>query len=192
MVWCEVKLRRALVLLGSLGSLGCAADLGVGGGAMPTTGHAVGFGRLAASTKPISTPMNERDLMVGLALEGRGEQDVGSRFNLGALAGWALPPDAIFNHFSGELLGEIGTPLRMTLIEEGAFYFGVTGALPFPLQKQRQVSNINQSTWILKRRFDLVPFVRVLEHYEKDRPFWDGFEISGGLALRYRVASDLF
>jgi hypothetical protein len=179
-------------LLGSLGALGCAADLGVGGGAMPSTGHAVGFGRLAASTKPLSTPMNEKDLMVGLALEGRGEQDVGSRFNLGATAGWALPADAIFNHFSFEAQLEGGTPLRMTLFEDGAFYLGASAALPFPLQKQRLVSNINQSTWILKRRFDLVPFVRVLEHYEKDRPFWDGFEISGGLALRYRVVSDLF
>jgi hypothetical protein len=165
--------------------------MGAGGGAMTKTGHAVAFGRLAASTKPMSKPMNEKDLLVGLALEGRGEQSVGARFTMGAYAGWATPPECIFGFAAGEFHLEGGTPLDGALFG-GDWYLGAGAAFPFPIQKRRMVSDINQSTWVLKRRFDLVPFLRILDHWDDGNDFAQRLEFSGGLAIRYRVVSDLF
>lgn len=182
----------ALVCLNA--ALGCAADLGLGGGKMTSSGHGVALGRMSLTTKPMSTPINDRGLLVGVALEERDEEHVGSRFQLGAIVGYGLRPYAIANAFSAEFYAEGGTFVRPSLFEHTQGYLGLGAGFPIPIDKQRNVTDVNRSTWILKPRFELVPFLRVrtardLETYGtlvKDN------EISGGLAVRYRIASDLF
>jgi hypothetical protein len=181
-----------LALTFSLGAVGCAGDLGVGGGAMTKTGHAVAFGRSTLSTRIGGVPMGDHGMLVGLAVEGRAEQRVGSRFDAGVLLGYGTSPYALADSFGFEGYGEFGTPLRGTLFAHGDKYYGLGVGLPIPLNPRRDVARVNDSLWILKYRLEVVPFVRTLAYdlYGDDLAL--AVEVSGGLAFRYRLVSDLF
>jgi hypothetical protein len=173
--------------------LGCGADLGAGGGWLPKTGHAVAFGRAAASTKLGSGMINESGFLLGVAVESRAEEDVGSRWLMGILAGAGTGPAAIGGRWGIEGYAEAGTPLRQTLLRHGDHYVGVAVAAPFMLRRARQVADLNESTWLLKRRFELLPLVRVRMHNDHLPDEWHTrWEVSGGLAFRLRVMTDLF
>lgn len=170
----------------------CGADLGALGGVETHTGHFVGGGRLAVSSK-LGSPLNERGLLVGAALEARGEQDLGSRWNSGLMLGWGDGPAAIDGRLGWELFGEIGTPLHGTLFRRGDLYTGLSFALPIHFGPARQVVDLNESTWILTRRLELVPLLRTRlhrDHREGKDAFWRT-EISFGVSLRMRAFTDL-
>jgi hypothetical protein len=173
---------------------GCAADLGLGGGAMTNSGNKVALGRISLTTKPTSTPINDQGLLVGVALEERDEEHLGSRFMLGAVAGYGLRPYAVCNTFSAEFYAEGGTFVRPSLFEHKQGYVGAGAGLPFPIDKQRNVSDVNRSTWILKPRFEIVPFFRfrTARDLETYATLFKDTELSGGVAVRYRIVSDLF
>jgi len=186
--------RVAAALLWLTATTGCAADLGLGGGAMTHSGHKVALGRMSLTSKPLSTPINDEGLLVGVALEERDEEHLGSRFMLGAVAGYGLRPYALWNEFSAEFYAEGGTFLRPSLFEHKQGYVGLGAGFPVPIDKQRNVIDVNRSTWILKPRFELVPFLRfrTARDLETYGTLFKDNEISGGLALRYRIVSDLF
>jgi hypothetical protein len=172
---------------------GCGADLGVGAGAMPRTGHAVGFGRLAVTNRPSSPLHSEGSWIFGMTAESRAEEQVGSRFQAGALVGYAARPYSLGSVAAPELALEAGTPLRSTLFRHLDSYFAMNTGLTFPLYHQREVQELNRSTWIVKYRVEIVPFVRVVMHNQHDAGrFERAFELSGGLAIRQRLVSDLF
>jgi len=183
---------RFLPLAVAFFALGCAGELGVGGGAMTETGHAVAFGRSTLSTRLGGVPIGDSGLLLGLAVEGRGEERVGSRFQAGALVGGATPSDAVGGWFGVEGYGEFGTPLRSTLFAHGDKYFAFGAGFPFPLDRRRDVARVNDSTWVLKYRLELVPFVRTLAYDLHDDDLTLAVEVSGGIAFRYRLVSDLF
>src|SRR5689334_13788536 len=107
----------ALAIVGALATVSCGLDLGAGGGVVNTPG-AVGFGRLAASTK-INIPMNEYGPLVGLAVESRAEEDVGVRYLGGIMVGYGESPQQWGKPYGFEAYGEIGTPFRSTLLHHG-------------------------------------------------------------------------
>jgi len=191
-----VKLDIVLVLVavGSATSLGCGVDLGTGAGAMLKTGNGVVYGRVAGSTKPLVLPVNDRGVLFGLSLEGRAEEKVGSRFDGGVLVGFGSRPYWMWDVFGVEAYGEFGTPLRAALFSRGDHYFAAAVAAPIPLDAKRAIADMNKSTWILKRQFELVPLFRIVDHRDHDAhaTFVKGLELSGGLSVRYRVVSDLF
>lgn len=181
-----------LALVVSLGAFGCAGDLGVGGGAMTKTGHAVAFGRSTLSTRIGGVPMGDHGILFGLAVEGRGEQRVGSRFDAGILVGGGTSAYALAGSFGFEGYGEFGTPLRGTLFAHGDKYYGAGVGVPIPLNPRRDVARVNDSLWILKYRLEVVPFVRTHLYDLHDDGLPLAVEVSGGLAFRYRLVSDLF
>jgi hypothetical protein len=183
---------RAASLVVALGACGCAGDLGVGGGAMTKTGHAVAFGRSTLSTRIGGVPLGDSGLLVGLALEGRGEEEVGSRFQSGLFVGGASSSRDIGGCFGVEGYGEFGTPLRGTLFAHGDTYFAFGTAFPIPLDRPSNAARINESLWILKYRLELVPFVRTLAYDLHGDNLALAVEVSGGVAFRYRLVSDLF
>jgi hypothetical protein len=183
---------RLVALVLSLGAVGCAGDLGVGGGAMTKTGHAVVFGRSSLSTRIGGVPMGDHGVLVGLALEGRGEQRVGSRFDAGVLLGGGTSPYALADCFGFEGYAELGTPLRGTLFEHGDKYYGLGFGLPIPLHHRRDVARVNDSLWILKYRLEVGPFARTHLYDLHDDHLPLAVEVSGGIAFRYRLVSDLF
>jgi hypothetical protein len=182
-------------------ALACGTDLGIGGGAK-TSGNIVGFGRLAASTRLSppwnpNGPMNERGPLVGIDLEDRAEQNIGSRWQAGVFAGWGAGPapfgEAFAQRFGWEAYGEFGFPLHSTLFASTDLYAGVGLAAPFRLDATRKVSDLNETTWVLKRRVELVPLFRT--RYLFGPPAQNHFhrlEITGGLAFRFRLETDLF
>jgi hypothetical protein len=175
-------------------SLGCATDVAVGGGWMPESGHAVAFGRSAVSTRPFSVPINHSGPLLGLAAEERAEEEVGSRFQAGLIAGYSLPPYWLWDTFAPELYAEVGTPLRSTLFERWDSYFSVGAGLPFPLNLRRDVQDVNRSIWILKYRSELVPFLRLVVHnvHDTNDRLDRQLEFTIGVSIRPRLASDLF
>lgn len=180
-----------LVVLASL-SAGCGAELGVLGGVAPRDGHAVATGRLAASTK-LGSPANERGLLIGMELESRAEADVGASWNSGLMFGWGVNPAAIGGRLGWEAYAEIGTPLDQTLFQDGDLYMGLALGVPIRLGPARQVADLNESTWILMQRIELVPLLRARLAYDAGPGHaqqWSP-EISLGLSLRVRVFSDL-
>jgi hypothetical protein len=183
---------RFLAIVLSLGGVGCAGDLGVGGGAMTQTGHAVAFGRSSLSTRIGGVPMGDHGVLVGLAVEGRGEERVGSRFEAGILLGGGTSPYAIGDSLGFEGYGEFGTPLRGTLFDHGDKYYGAGVGFPIPLNRRRDVARVNDSLWILKYRLEVVPFARTHLYDLHDDGLGLAVEVSGGLAFRYRLVSDLF
>jgi hypothetical protein len=184
--------RRLGMALWLLLLMGCGADLAIGGGPEARTGHAVAFGRVAVATK-LGTPTNDHGFMLGMALESRGEQSVGSRWDSGVIVGWGTGPAAIDGRIGREAYGEFGTPLRGTLWDRGAFYTGAVLAMPIHFGSPRQVIDLNQSTWILRQRFELVPLLRVRFHV--DPPVGPHAnlrtDLALGVAFRLRAFSDL-
>ncbi|HKU38067.1 MAG TPA: hypothetical protein VJR89_07970 [Polyangiales bacterium] len=168
----------------------CGADLGALGGWEARTGHFVGAARLQASTK-LGTPFNQDGFMVGATLETRGEQAFGSRWESGFLLGYGWSPAAIDGRVGFELYGEFGTPLQSTLFPHGELYTGAAASLPLYLGSARHVTDLNESTWILVRRFELVPLLRVRFHRLRESPAWRS-DIAAGLSVRFRLLSDLF
>lgn len=166
----------------------CAADLGGGAGAAVPSGNAVGIGRIAASTR-LGTPLNDHGVLVGVSVESRGEANVGSRFSTGVSLGYGNGPPLIGRVVGWEVFGDFGTPLRGKLFPDGDFYAGATVALPFRLDPARPLREINDATWIVMRRFELVPFVRTRVHVDHDAD--EVVEIAGGASLRLRLLTDL-
>jgi hypothetical protein len=186
--------RVAVALVVFLGATGCAADLGLGSGAEATSGHWLAYGRAAGSTR-IGSPLNESGFLVGTSLESRAEQDVGARFTTGLMAGYGAGPDAIGGKTLGlEAYGEFGTRIDDELFHHGDFFTGAAVAVPIRLLNAREITNLNDSTWLLLRRFEIVPLLR--SRVDFDHP--DGsslivhVEVEGGLSLRMRTFTDLF
>jgi hypothetical protein len=185
--------RRALhALVLALLASGCGADLGVLGGVVPRDGHVVAAGRLAASTK-LGTPANERGFLLGMQLESRAEAQVGSSWNSGVMLGWGDGPAAIDGRVGWEAYAEFGTPLHQTLFQSGNLYAGLALALPIRLGSPRHVVDMNESTWVLMQRVELVPLLRA-RVFRDNAPGhaveWQP-ERSLGLSVRLRVFSDL-
>jgi hypothetical protein len=165
----------------------CAADLGTGGGATFPEKHALGIGRLAVSTR-VFGPSTNSGWLIGLSTEARAEAHVGSRFSVGVSAGYGSGPDLIGSRLGWEAFADVGTPLRGGLFTEGG-YAGATLQLPIRLSDDRPAQDINDSIWIVTRRFELVPFLRTRVHIEPHAD--ESTEIVGGVSGRFRVFSDL-
>ena len=169
---------------------GCAVDFGGGAGAK--AGNAVGFGRLAGSTR-VGTPMNEKGLLVGMNLESRAEEDVGSRWSTGVMVGYGYGPPSFEGLVGYEAFAEFGVPLRLRYSGLDDAYAGVGVAVPINLTAKRELIDLNQSSWILKPRIEIVPFTRFRGYFGKDEPnFGERLEYSFGLAFRFRIMTDLF
>jgi hypothetical protein len=174
----------------ALALTGCAADLGAGVGAIVPSGNAVGIGRLAVSTR-VSDPLNSSGFLVGGSVETRGEANVGARFSAGLSVGYGDGPPLLGSRVGWELFADFGTPLEGKLFGNTRFYAGATGALPIRLDAGRPLRDLNDSTWIVKRRIEVVPFLRGRVHYETGVGT-PPTEIAGGVSLRLRWFSDLF
>ena len=89
---------------------------------------------------------------------------------------------------------ELGPPSESGLFKHGDWFAGAACALPLSLSAPRQVQDLNHSTWFATNRLELVPMLRTRVHF--DHP--DGgalttkVDLTGGIALRLRVLSDLF
>ena len=180
----------ASVLSASL--VGCGAELGGGVGVEARSGHAVGYGRAAASTR-LGTPLNDHGFLVGGSLESRAEQQVGARYDAGVMLGWGTGPAAIGGKWGFEAYGEFGTPLQSAIFRDGNCFFGAALGAPYHLAKPREVKDLNDSLWIATTFVELVPMMRVRLHI--DHPGGGDpttkIDLSAGLALRLRVLSDL-
>ncbi|MBN9161135.1 MAG: hypothetical protein BGO98_18520 [Myxococcales bacterium 68-20] len=185
--------RFALAFAAMMCATGCAFDLGGAVGIETQTAHAVGYGRAAVSTR-IGSPLNERGFLLGAALESRSETDKGARWLAGAMFGWGLGPSSIGGGPVGfDIYGEVGTPLRSTLVANGDHYLGIGVDTPIRLQARRNIEDLNESTWLLLRRFEIVPFTRFRVHHDFGGPAFDARpDVSGGAAIRMRTLNDLF
>lgn len=188
---CAASLAIALGLF----SAGCGADFALGAGAN-TTGRAVGFGRVAMSTK-FGSPLNEGGLMLGLAVESRGEEDIGSRWSTGLMLGFGKGPAIIDGRVGYEVYAEAGTTIKSTLVEHlRDVYFGAAAGVPIALSSRRNVASLNDSTRLMGRSVELVPMARVRVRHDDRTPAEAGrawlVDIAGGFALRLRIFSDLF
>lgn len=184
-----------LATLATLGT-GCGADLGAGAGVEARTGHAMGFGRVAAATKvPLNGgALNEQGALVGVALESRVEQRVGSRWDAGVMLGWGKNAAEIDGRAGWEAYVEFGTPLHDTLFRNGSSYVGATFAVPVMLGATRRASDLNGGTWFAVRRFELVPMLRYRAHFDvpDDAPVQTRHDLALGVTLRLRTFTDLF
>lgn len=170
---------------------GCGADLGLLPGYETTRGHAVASGRMAFATK-LAQPLNERGFLVGAAIETRAEQHVGARWDGGLMLGWGCGPAAIDGRMGVELYGEFGTPLHATLLSHGDLYLGAGAGMPIRIGRQRHVDDLNDATWLARRRFEIVPMVRTRwyrDHSPGARRWRGDFAI--GFNFRLRVFTDL-
>lgn len=185
---------RLLVAIACSFLAGCAADFGGALGPELPTGNIVGYGRIAGSTR-LGDPMNEKGPLVGMHLESRMEAEQGSRFQGGIMAGYGYGPAALGGWpigFEGYLEG--GTALRTTLFYKGDFYTGAAVSFPIRAERDRDIRQLNDSTWILHRRLELVPGARYrlfLDH-PSGEPLTLRSELVVTFALRLRVFSDLF
>jgi hypothetical protein len=180
-----------LVLLACLGAPACATDLGVGAGAR-SSGHLVGYGRLAVSTRA-GTPLNEKGPLFGIDLGSRAEQRTGSRWLAGIFAGYGSGPSAFGNRVGFEAFGEFGFPLRETLFASTDLYAGAAATTPIRLDSPRKLVDVNQNTWIMRRHVEVVPMLRARFLFGPlGYACGERFEITGGLALRLRAETDLF
>jgi hypothetical protein len=172
--------------------VGCGAELGGGAGVEAKSAHAIGYGRAAASTR-LGTPLNDHGFLVGSSLESRAEQRVGARYDAGLMLGWGTGPAAIGGKWGFEAYGEVGTPLQSAIFREGNCFFGAAISVPYHLAKPREVKDLNDSVWIATTYVELVPMMRARLHL--DHPGGGDtttkIDISGGLAFRLRVLSDL-
>ncbi len=187
-------MRAAAGLCAALALAGCAADLGLGGGGEVGQGHGLGFGRVAASTR-VGSPFNDHGPLFGASVESRVEKAEGARFTGGILIGGGFGPGAIGGSpFGFEAYGEAGTPLGATLFRDGSFYAGAGANVPVRLNESRQITELNDSTWVLMRRFELVPTFRVRLHV--DHPAAESaylrYDVGGLLSLRMRTFNDIF
>jgi hypothetical protein len=184
-------MRAARISVGALVAAllpACAADFGGGAGAVVPSGHAVGIGRLAFSTR-LGTPLNDHGFLVGASVESRGEASVGSRFSTGISLGYGDGPPLIGKIVGWEAFADFGTPLRGKLFPGGAFYTGGTFALPIRIDSSRHIRELNDATSIASRRFEIVPFVRGRVHVEPEAD--EAVEIVGGATLRFRLFTDI-
>ena len=172
--------------------VGCGAELGGGGGVEVRSGDVVGYGRAAASTR-LGSPLNDHGFLVGGSLESRAEATVGARYDAGLMLGWGSGPKAIGGKWGFETYGEFGSPLQKAIFRDGNCFFGAAIATPYHLAKPREVKDLNESVWIATTFVELVPMVRVRLHL--DHPGGGDattkIDLSGGLAFRLRVLSDL-
>jgi hypothetical protein len=177
-------------LVSALALLGCGADLGLGAGAKD--GHAVALGRLAVATK-LNLPLNDRGVLLGTNLESRSEQNVGSRWSTGIMLGYGDGPSQFVGRWWGyEVYAEAGVPLRTTYRGFDDAYVGLGGTFPLSLTSSRAVTDLNRSTWLMKRSIELVPFWHARGYFGKDESdFRNRMEYAGGLAFRFRVMSDI-
>jgi hypothetical protein len=110
------------------------------------------------------------------------------------MMGYGSGPAAIDGVFGFEAYGEFGTPLWHTLFRHGDLYAGAAVAMPIHLGSPRHVTDLNNSTWVMTRRFEFVPMVRTRTHL--DHPGGGDAtaetDVEAGLTFRLRVFSDLF
>jgi hypothetical protein len=160
------------------------------------SGNAIGFGRVAASTKvPLSGGvMNEKGLLVGGWVESRAQQNVGSRWDAGLMLGWGENPAEIDGEMGWELYAEFGTPLHETLFRNGSLVGGLALGLPIPIGARRHAMDLNEATWFAVRRFELVPLARARVYADFSDPVdaTAKLDVGAGLTLRLRTFSDLF
>jgi hypothetical protein len=163
------------------------------GGLEAHSARFVATGRLALSTK-LGTPLNDDGLLLGASLESRGEVDLGSRWESGVMLGWGSGPAAIGGRVGFEAYGEFGTPLYATLFRRGDLYAGAALSVPIHFGSPRHVVDLNESTWVLTRRFEIVPLLRTRLHRDRTvagATLWRT-DLSLGVSLRLRMFSDLF
>jgi hypothetical protein len=184
--------RRCWVaLLPTLCAVGCGADLGAGGGLEARSGAAVGYGRIAASTK-LGTPTNDHGLLVGGSLESRAQEGLGARYDIGLMLGWGTGPAAIGGRWGLETFLEFGTPIENALFRHGNCFAGAAVATPYHFGTPRQVLDLNDATWIATSRLELVPMLRSRVHFDDaSSGFTTKVDVTLGLALRLRIISDL-
>jgi hypothetical protein len=185
---------RTALLAGSFALTGCAADLGTGAGVETQSAHAIGFGRAAVSMR-VGSPLNEHGLLVGATVESRAEASEGSRWTGGVMLGGGFGPSAL----GGSPLGfngyfEAGTPLRAVLLKNWEHYLGLGFEVPIRLSTRRNIQDLNDSSWILLRRFEVVPFARMRLHhdYPQGGDLDARFDVSGGVSFRMRIFTDVF
>lgn len=182
-----------LALLAAVAGLGCAADLGGGVAIEPRAPHAVGYGRVAASTK-LGTPLNQEGFLIGASLESRTESKLGVRYDTALMLGWGHGPAVLGGKWGIEGYVELGTPIRGGFFRNGDWLLGATAGFPVRLGTPRQVTDLNGATWFAKTRVELVPMARVRTH--RDHPPDDAaltrVDLQLGVVVRLRVLSDLF
>lgn len=148
--------------------------------------------RFSAQTR-IGAPMNESGPLVGVAAESRSEAYIGSRFSAGIMAGYGSGPATIGGWPVGfDAFFEAGTPLGSSLFHRGAHYLGATFDVPIRFSARRNIQDLNESTWILFSRFELVPMIHTRTYADYDPHFERRWDVELGFAIRMRLHNDLF
>jgi hypothetical protein len=156
------------------------------------SGHFVHTGRIAASTR-LGDPVNQEGVLLGVELGSRAEAKVGARWEGGLMLGWGSGPAALGGRVGLEAFGELGTPLRSTLLAHGDFYAGAALGVPLYLGSARQVQDLNRSTAFVTRRFELMPMLRTrVQRGHAAAGHTVDLDVSLGLMMRLRMISDLF
>ena len=182
-----------LILLATSTGVACGADLGGGLGIEAKTGHAVGFGRAAASTK-LGTPLNDHGFLIGASLESRTEAEPGVRYDAGVMLGWGTGPATLGGKWGFESYAEGGTPIRGGFFRNWDWFAGGAVAAPFHFGAPRQVTDLNSSTWFANDRLEFVPMARFRVHgdHPEGGATLTRVDLQLGVAFRLRVLSDLF
>jgi len=194
-----MRRKQLQILLFALLSSGCGVELGAHGGAAWTSKtESARSPNLTFSNRVAATTVLDPDHgpLLGAELEGRTEREVGGRWTVGLLAGYALVPRrrTASVGFEGYVNG--GSRIEdASLFNHGQFYAGGGFALPIWLAGSHEGADLNASTWIAKRAVELVPYARVRfydDRFESDGSRHLRSEVVLGVAIRARWVSDLF
>jgi hypothetical protein len=186
-------IKGCLALSLPLLSVACATDLGLAGGTTLKDPHGVLQARAAVETR-VGFDSKDAGVLVGGELEGRSEWDLGSRWNAGVMVGWGHGPVTLGGKFGYELFASLGVPMDAHLFSSRALYTGAGFALPISLERARNITDMNRTTWILRRRLEVVPMARYryyLNSADSPAPLHQ-HELSLVLSLRLRFESDLY
>lgn len=205
-------MRSAWIVVLAIACAGCSAELGGGGLVEVRSGNATGYTRIATSTR-IGTPMNEKGLLIGGSLESRLEQRAeacttkglacaynrdngGTRWLGGVMVGYGKGPAMLDRRVGYEIYGEGGTPFRNGFFSNGSFYAGIGASIPILLGPIRSVDDLNESTWILTRRVEVVPQARFRVHVDDPGasavPTIVRTDLTLGVSFRMRLMTDIF
>jgi hypothetical protein len=188
-------MRRAFLAfaLAPFAMLGCSLDAGLAGGGQAMDANGVVAAHVAVATRPFSSPINDRGMLLGAELTERYETGVGTRWALGVRAGYGYGADRRQGAVGFEAHGDVGTPLQGDgLLWHGAFYVGGTIATPIWISRHHEAADVNLSTWFLARSLELVPYFqpRLYIDHPTLPPAYYRLDFLGGVALRLRFLSD--
>lgn len=187
-------MRGLFTAAATLSLIGCAADIGGGSAFQPRDGHAVLSGEVAVSSKPASAPLNTDGPLLGAELQGRYETKLGSRWTVGARVGYGKSPEPVRFSFGWEAHLDVGTPFgNGGMFPDGRFYYGATVAPIWWIDADHEGTDLNSSSWFLRRAVELSPYLRVRAHCDgedKCYPFVTRTDLGAGLRVRLRLIND--